>query len=112
MNRITRFILVVLSMLVGGSTVAWGQTSSTTSNQMALVITPFLSCTPTRGIDFGTHTRNQGPLFTSLTNYAEWDCDTDPNNSINITFTLPSAMTNPQATSLTVPLTYGNTAGF
>ena len=44
--------------------------------------------------------------------YAEWTVDTDPANNINITFTLPSAMVNPQATGASVPLTYGATAGF
>ncbi len=107
-----RRIITLLALVVAFATPMWAQTSSTTSNPMALVITPFLPCSPTRGIDFGTHTRNQGPLFTSATDYAEWACDTDPGNSLNITFTLPSAMTNPQATSLSVPLTYGATAGF
>src|SRR5205807_863938 len=33
-------------------------------------------------------------------------------NSVAVSFTLPSAMTNPQATSLPVPLTYGATSAF
>jgi hypothetical protein len=90
----------------------FAQTAQSASRQMSLVIVPFLSVTGVRDIDFGTHTRNQGPLFTDATNYAEWSVDTDPNNSINISFTLPSAMVNPQATGLSVPLSYGLTAGF
>src|SRR3989442_12010408 len=107
--QMIRKLLSLLALFVCITTTVWAQTSSSASRQMALVVTPFLSCTGVKDIDFGTHTRAQGPLFTSATNYGEWDCDTDPGNSVNITFTLPSQMTNPQATGLPVPLTYGAT---
>ena len=107
-----RIITLAFLALVLGTALANAQTSQSASRQMSLVITPFLSVTGVRDIDFGTHTRNQGPLYTDATNYAEWSIDTDPDNSINISFTLPSAMTNPSATSLSVPLTYRLTAGF
>src|SRR3989441_2913809 len=107
MNRITRSILTMLALVVGITTSAWAQTTGSASRQMTLVVTPFLSVVGVRDIDFGTHTRAQGPLFTSASNYAEWNVDTDPNNSVNISFTLPSAMVNPQATSLSVPLKIG-----
>ena len=47
-------LLTLLTVFVGITTSAWAQSSSSTSNPIALVITPFLSCSPTRGIDFGT----------------------------------------------------------
>jgi hypothetical protein len=112
MSRITRSILALFALLVGGSTVAWGQTSSSTSNPIALVITPFLSCSPSRGIDFGSHQRREGAVFTDGSNYAEWQCDTDAGNSVNVTFTLPTQLTNPQATGFPVALTYGAASGF
>src|SRR5437867_11400498 len=49
-------------------------------------------CSATKGIDYGTARRIDGPRFTSATNYAEWTCDTDPGNSANFTFTLPAVM--------------------
>src|SRR2546427_4416762 len=107
-----RIITLAFLALVFCTALANAQTSQSASRQMSLVITPFLSVVGVRDIDFGTHTRAQGPLFTSATNYAEWTVDTDPNNNISLTFTLPSAMVNPQATALSVPLTYGLTAGF
>ncbi len=107
-----RKILTLLALFVGITTTAWAQNSGAASRQMSLVITPFISVTGVRDIDFGTQRRTDGPLYTSATNYAEWTVDTDPMNSINLTFTLPSAMVNPQATGLPVPLTYGLTAGF
>ncbi len=103
------FSLLVLSVI---ATSAWAQTSSHTTRQLSLTIVPFLSCTGTRDIDYGTVRRIDGPQFTSATNYAEWTCDTDPGNSINISFTLPTQLSNPQATALPVPLTYGALAGF
>jgi len=112
MTRFTRSILTLLASFVCITTSAFAQTSSSTSNPMALTLVPFLSCHPTRGIDYGSVRRSDGPQFTSATNFAEWECDTDPSNSINITFTLPSQLTNPQATAAPVPLTYGATAGF
>jgi len=107
-----RKILPLLALLVCITTSAWAQNSSSTGNQLALVITPFLSCTPTRGIDFGTARRIDGPLFTSATNYAEWSCSTDQGNSINFTFGLPATMVNAQATSFPVQLSYGTTSAF
>ena len=107
-----RIISLAFLALVSFATLVNAQTSSATSNPLTLVITPFLVCSPTRGIDFGSHTRRDGTLFTSATSYASWDCDTDPGNSVRVTFTLPSAMTNPQATALPVPLTYGTQSAF
>jgi hypothetical protein len=112
MSRITRSLLVLVALVVSGASVAQAQSSSHTSNPLTLTVIPFLSCTPTRGIDFGSARRIDGPLFTSATNYAEWTCDTDANNSINLTFTLPTQLTNPQATSFPVPLSYGAASGF
>ena len=109
MRRI--FTLAFLA-LVFVTTLATAQSSSSTSNQLALVITPFLSCSPTRGIDFGTARKIDGPLFTSATNWAQWDCDTDQGNSINLTFSLPATMINPQATGLPVHLSYGTSSAF
>src|SRR5438094_2177252 len=105
-------LLSLLALLACITTSAWAQNSSSTSNQLALVITPFLSCSPTHGIDFGTARKIDGPLFTSATNYAQWDCDTDQGNSINFTFSLPATMINPQATGLPVGLVYGSTSAF
>ena len=107
-----RIITLAFLALVLGTALANAQTSQSASRQMSLVITPFLSCTGTRDIGYGTVRRIDGPQFTSATNYAEWTCDTDPSNSINISFTLPTQLTNPQATGLPVPLTYGASAGF
>jgi len=104
-----RKLFTLLAVLVAcASATVSAQSSSSTSNPVSLTITPFLSCSPIRGIDFGTARRSDGQLFTSATNYAEWQCDTDPGASANFTFSLPSAMINPSATGLTVPLSYGN----
>jgi hypothetical protein len=105
-------LLTLLALFVGIATSAFAQTSSSTTRALSMTIVPFLSCVGTRDIDYGTVRRIDGPQFTSATNYAEWTCDTDPSNSINITFTLPAALVNPQATGLPVPLTYGALAGF
>src|SRR6266404_6360372 len=86
--------------LVFCTTLADAQSSSSTSNPIVLTITPSLSCTPSRGIDFGTARRVDGPLFTSATNYAEWSCSTDQGNSLNFTFSLPASLINPQAQGL------------
>src|SRR6266704_5562211 len=107
-----RIITLAFLALVSLTALVNAQTSQSVTRQMTLTLVPFLSCTGTRDIGYGTVRRIDGPQFTSATNYAEWTCDTDPSNSINITFTLPSQMTNPQATGLPVPLTYGATAGF
>src|SRR5437870_4438747 len=109
MRRIFTLAFLALAFV---ATLANAQTSSATSNPLALTLTPFLTCSPTRGIDFGSHTRRDGPLFTSATNWAQWDCQTDPGNSVAVSFTLPSALTNPQATGLPVPLTYGTSSAF
>src|SRR6266487_4091242 len=91
-----RKILLAFLALVSLTALANAQTSSSTSNTLALVVTPFLSCSADRGIDYGTHTRaeNGGILFTDATNYAQWTCQTDPGNSANFTFTLPTALRN------------------
>jgi len=109
MRRIITLAFLALAFV---ATRANAQTSSSTSNPLALTLTPFLTCSPSRGIDYGSHTRRDGPLFTSSTNFAQWDCATDPGNSVALSFTLPSAMTNPQATSAPVPLTYGNLSAY
>src|SRR5690348_5552651 len=109
MRRIFSLVFLALAFV---ATLGNAQTSQSVSRQLSLTITPFLVCSGTRDIDFGSHTRRDGPLFTGATNYAEWQCDTDPQNSISITFTLPSAMTNPQATGLPVPLTFGTQSAF
>jgi hypothetical protein len=104
--------LSLLAVVVCVAGAVQAQSSSSTSNSIALVITPFLSCNPTRGIDFGTARKIDGPLFTSSTNYAQWDCNTDQGNSINFTFNLPATMVNPQATGLPVNLSYGSSSAF
>ncbi len=90
----------------------WAQTSSTTSNTVALVVVPGLSCTVDRGIDYGTHRRtdNGGIVFTDATNYAQWTCVTDPGNSANFTFTLPTVLRN--GGNPTIPLTFGSSSAF
>jgi hypothetical protein len=105
------FTLLAVLVAFASATVS-AQSSSSTSNSIALVITPFLSCSPTRGIDFGTARKIDGPLFTSSTNYAQWDCTTDQGNSINFTFNLPASMVNPAATGLPVGLSYGSSSAF
>src|SRR6266853_3097263 len=112
MHRFTRFILAVLALLVGSSTPSWGQTSQTVSVPVTLTLVPFLSCVADGGIAYGSVHRSQGTVSTSSTSFAQWQCDTDPGSSLNFTFTLPIAMTNPSATSATVPLSFGATSAF
>jgi hypothetical protein len=107
-----RKTLSLLALLVAVTTNAWAQSSTSTSNSIVLVITPFLSCSATRGMDFGTARKIDGPLFSSSTNYLRWDCSTDQGNSLNFTFTLPATMINPAATGLPVNLSYGSSSAF
>jgi hypothetical protein len=88
------------------------QTSRSVSAPMSLTITPFLSCVNDGGIAYGTATRSAGSVSTSSSNFAQWTCDADPGASLNFTFTLPSAMTNPAAAGLPVPLSFGATSAF
>jgi len=108
-----RKLLTLLAVLVAcASATVSAQTAQTATRSMTLTITPFLSCTGTRDLDWGTHRRIDGPLVTSSTSFLEWICDTDPNASINITFGLPDRMLNPSATGLPVWLSYGNQSGY
>jgi len=88
------------------------QTSQSVSAQMTLTLAPFLSCVNDGGITYGTVNRTQGSVSTSASNFAQWTCDADPNASLNFTFTLPASMTNPAATGLPVPLSFGSTSAF
>ena len=101
--------LLVLSVI---ATSAWAQTSQSASRSLSLTIVPFLTVTGTRDISFGTARRIDGPLFSSATNYAEWTVDTDPGNSVSISFTLPTQMINGAATSFPVALTYGAASAY
>jgi len=109
---ITRCILTVLSLLLSAGTWAWAQTSSSTSNTISLTLVPLLSCTADRGIAYGSHRRtdNGGILFTDAVNYAQWTCVTDPGNSANFTFTLPTVLTS--GGNPTIPITFGSSSGF
>lgn len=107
-----RKIFTLLALLVGVSTGAWAQTTQSVSRAMALTITPFLNCVGTKDIDYGPHRVSDGTIFTSATNYAEVQCTTDRDNSLNITFGLPSVMTNAAATGFPIPITYGNLSAF
>jgi len=88
------------------------QTSQNTSAPVTLTLAPFLSCVNDAGISFGTVTRTQGTVSTSASSFAQWQCDADPNASLNFTFTLPAAMTNPAAQGLPIPLSFGTTSAF
>src|SRR5205823_6882557 len=73
---------------------------------------PFLSCVNDGGISYGSVHRTDGTVSTSASSFAQWSCDADPNASLNFTFSLPSALTNPSASGLPVPLSYGATSAF
>ena len=108
-----RKILSLLALVIAFvATPVWAQTSTSSSNTISLVLVPFLSCSVDRGIDYGTHRRvdNGGILMTDASNYAQWTCQTDPGNSANFTFTLPTQMT--QGGNPPVPLTFGNSSAF
>lgn len=110
MRRIITLAFAAIALLFAMPLQA--QTSQSVSRQMTLTITPFLSCVGTHDMDWGTHRRPDGPLFSSASSYLEWDCSTDPNASVNISFALAAAMINPSATGLTVPVTYGSASGY
>jgi len=98
--------------LVSFTTLASAQTSQIVSAPMTLTLIPFLSCANLKGIAYGSVHRTDLSVSTSATNFAQWDCNTDPGASLNISFTLPVAMTNPAATGATVPLSFGATSAF
>jgi hypothetical protein len=107
-----RKILTLLVALVAFATTAWAQTSRSVSAPMSLTLAPFLSCVNDGGIAYGTVTRSAGSVSTSASNFAQWTCDADPNATLSYTFTLPASMTNPAATGLPVPLSFGSTSAF
>src|SRR3989441_10463412 len=109
---IRKLLTLLLTLFVGGATLSWGQTSSLTSNTISLTLVPLLSCSADRGIDYGSHRRsdNGGILFTDATNFAQWTCVTDPGNSANFTFTLPTALRN--GGNPAIPLTFGSSSAF
>jgi len=108
-----RIFSLAFALVVGFSTAARAQSpTSSTTRQLALTIQPFLSCAGTKDIDFGPHRTTDGTIFTSATNYAEVTCTTDPGNSLNVSFGLPTSMINDQATSFPLPITYGTSAGY
>ncbi|SRR6266576_3753809 len=112
MSRFTRFILIALVALVSFATLANAQTSQNVNAPVTLTLAPFLSCVNDAGISFGTVHRTDGSVSTSASSFAQWECDADPNASLNFTFTLPAALTNPSAAGLPIPLTYGASSAF
>jgi hypothetical protein len=109
---IRKFLTLLLTLFVGGSTLAWGQTSRSTSIPMTLTLAPSLSCSLDGGIAYGTVNRTQGTVSTSLSNFAQVTCDSDPNATYDITFGLPSQMVNPASNGSGIPLTFGSTSAF
>jgi hypothetical protein len=108
-----RKTLTLLAVLVAcASATVSAQTSQNVSAQVTLTLAPFLSCVNDGGISYGTVNRTQGTVSTSASNFAQWTCDSDPNASLNFTFTLPAAMTNPAAQGLPIPLSFGTTSAF
>jgi hypothetical protein len=104
------FTLLAVVVCVAGAMQA--QTTQNISAPMTLTLAPFLSCVDDAGISYGTVHRTDGSVSTSLSNFAQWECDADPNATLSYTFTLPTQMTNPSATGLPIPLTFGSTSAF
>ena len=78
-----RKIFATLVAFVALATTAWAQTSQSVSRTMTLTITPFLACSGLQDMDWGSHRRPDGPLFSSATSYLSWQCDTDVGASVN-----------------------------
>jgi hypothetical protein len=108
-----RKLILMLAVLVAfASATVSAQTSRSVSAPMTLTLAPFLSCVVDGGISYGTVTRSAGTVSTSSSNFAQFTCDADPGATLSYTFTLPASMTNPAATGLPVPLSFGSTSAF
>jgi|SRR5437588_9617980 len=107
-----RIITLAIAALALFAMPVLAQTSQSVSAPVTLTLLPFLSCVNDGGIAFGSVHRTDGSVSTSASNFAQFSCDADPNASLNFTFSLPAALTNPSASGLPVPLSYGATSAF
>lgn len=64
-----------------------------------------LSCSVVRSFAFGSWPSSIGSVGSNENNHGRLRCTTDPGNSVNISFTLASSLTNG---AFSVPVTYGD----
>ena len=106
-----RRIITLALALVCWTTAANAQSPQSFQWTASVVVAPFLSCAVTKNIEYGTHFRTAGVLSTDLSNFAQLNCQSDPGNIVDVSFTLPSVLT--KAGGGSVPISYGaNSAKF
>lgn len=100
-----RRITTLLALLVGITTSAWAQSPQSFQWNASISITPFLSCTVTQHLAFGSHFASEGSIRSTGSNYAELMCTTDPGNALSASLVLPSTLTRAGGGG-SVPITY------
>lgn len=101
----TRFLLV---LVLAGATPAAAQLGTN-----ALVLSGPITVTPLRDLTFGTVPRGVSTTVTpDAANAGEWEVIGTANAFVNITFVLPTVLTNIQAApGSTMPIAFLNTSG-
>ena len=113
MSKITT-LLATLVLLAGVGRVQAQACSGTSVSQSCnwtatVTVQATLSCAVTQSFDFGSHPAAVGTVEGNETNTGRIVCSTDPGNHVNVSFTLPSTLSD--GAGHTVAITFGNASG-
>jgi len=86
----SRFILAVLVLCALTAPLAAQSSTRSADASASVIITPTLTLTKVQDLNFGSHFATEGVVQSSSTVFAQWNGTTDSQNSLSLTFTLPT----------------------